>query len=90
MKNRGNLSVLIHPLTLQDRDDHVSRATWMGAAVPLDAETALFDLLPEPRRCPVYPDYPDMIPRDYNNVYYEPVPGTEDYAYHAAKFNRLF
>ena len=88
MKNHGNLSVLIHPLTLEDRDDHVTKIAWMGKPVPLDAETGLFDILPEPRRCPVYPDYPDEISHE-GNIFYEPVPGTEDLAYQASSYYRL-
>jgi len=85
MQNRGNLSVLLHPLTRQDLDDHVGRATWIGEPVPLDSETGLFVELPTPRRCPVYPSYPDEIPR-HGSIYYEPLPGTESAAYQAAKF----
>jgi DOPA 4,5-dioxygenase len=36
LKSRGNLSVLIHPLTRHVREDHSSRAAWMGQSVPLD------------------------------------------------------
>ena len=85
MQNHGNLSVLLHPLTLKDREDHVSRATWIGNKVPLDSESGLFDELPTQRVCPVYPFYPDEIPRQ-GSIYYEPIPGTESAAYKAAKF----
>jgi DOPA 4,5-dioxygenase len=30
IQNHGNLSVLIHPLTIFDIDDHVSRVAWLG------------------------------------------------------------
>ena len=89
MRNHGNLSVLIHPLTLEDRDDHVGKATWIGKPVPLDAEKGLEDLLPEPRICPIYPEYPDEVPR-FGNILYEPIPGTEDYAYRQAKLNKRY
>ncbi|KAF9533667.1 DOPA-like domain-containing protein, partial [Crepidotus variabilis] len=33
---RGNLSVLIHPLTRDQKRDHESRAAWLGQPYPLD------------------------------------------------------
>ena len=34
--HRGNLSVLVHPLTRHELLDHTERAVWMGDSVPLD------------------------------------------------------
>ncbi|XP_055357913.1 uncharacterized protein LOC129602788 [Paramacrobiotus metropolitanus] len=34
--NRGNLTVLIHPLTKMELLDHTTRAVWMGVPLPLD------------------------------------------------------
>ncbi|KAJ3817891.1 DOPA-like domain-containing protein [Lentinula raphanica] len=34
--NRGNLSILVHPLTRDQRADHESRAAWLGTPLPLD------------------------------------------------------
>lgn len=34
--NRGQHSILIHPLTKEEVADHSSRATWLGTPVPLD------------------------------------------------------
>ncbi|KAF7777649.1 hypothetical protein Agabi119p4_3721 [Agaricus bisporus var. burnettii] len=37
--NRGNLSVLIHPLTREERRDHENRNTWLGQSYALDLST---------------------------------------------------
>ncbi|KAL7282939.1 hypothetical protein PYCCODRAFT_1435754 [Trametes coccinea BRFM310] len=37
--NRGNLSVLIHPLTREERKDHEIRQAWLGPPFPLDLST---------------------------------------------------
>jgi aromatic ring-cleaving dioxygenase len=34
-ENRGDLSVLVHPLSGNDLDDHTTHASWLGDAVPL-------------------------------------------------------
>ena len=34
--NRNELTVLVHPNTGRDRDDHSHHATWMGAVLPVD------------------------------------------------------
>ncbi|KAL7904772.1 DOPA-like domain-containing protein [Trichoderma velutinum] len=33
--NRGNLSILVHPLTSQQRRDHETRNAWLGAPWPI-------------------------------------------------------
>ncbi|HZB92487.1 MAG TPA: DOPA 4,5-dioxygenase family protein [Stellaceae bacterium] len=38
MLNRGALSVLVHPLTGNDYDDHARFALWLGAPLPLRLE----------------------------------------------------
>ena len=38
MLNRGSLSVLVHPLTGDDYDDHAHYALWLGTPVPLRLE----------------------------------------------------
>lgn len=45
MLNREGLSVLVHPLTGNDYDDHSLYPFWLGAALPLDL-TALRDEIP--------------------------------------------
>jgi len=37
--NRGQLSVLVHPLTKEERTDHDSRKAWIGPSFPLDLST---------------------------------------------------
>ncbi|KAF9075765.1 DOPA-like domain-containing protein [Rhodocollybia butyracea] len=37
--NRGNLSVLVHPLTREPRRDYESRCSWLGMPLPLDLTT---------------------------------------------------
>ncbi|KAG8853370.1 hypothetical protein FRB96_008160 [Tulasnella sp. 330] len=37
--NRGNLSILIHPLTRDERADHEVRNAWMGHSFPLNLDT---------------------------------------------------
>ncbi|KAJ4493379.1 DOPA-like domain-containing protein [Lentinula lateritia] len=37
--NRGNLSVLVHPLTRDERLDHEFRSAWLGPSLPLDLST---------------------------------------------------
>jgi len=34
--HRGNLSVLVHPLTREERKDHETRNAWLGPSYPLD------------------------------------------------------
>ncbi|KAI1287481.1 Dopa 4,5-dioxygenase [Halotydeus destructor] len=35
MQNRGNLSILLHPLTVNERKDHSVRAMWLGEQWPI-------------------------------------------------------
>ncbi|KAF9009567.1 DOPA-like domain-containing protein [Cyathus striatus] len=37
--NRGNLSILVHPLTREQRADHEVRNAWIGPSFPLDLST---------------------------------------------------
>ncbi|GBE82804.1 DOPA 4,5-dioxygenase [Sparassis crispa] len=37
--NRGNLSILVHPLTREQRKDHEVRNAWIGPSFPLDLST---------------------------------------------------
>lgn len=37
--NRGELSVLVHPLTREERKDHEVRRVWMGPEYRLDLDT---------------------------------------------------
>ncbi|KAH6919226.1 DOPA-like domain-containing protein [Coprinopsis sp. MPI-PUGE-AT-0042] len=41
--NRGNLSILVHPLTRQERIDHEVRNAWIGPAFPLDLSVLLVE-----------------------------------------------
>lgn len=52
--NRGDLSILIHPLTRDEIEDHTVRAVWMGDSLPLDG-SPLSELLPE-----IPAQYPDL------------------------------
>ncbi|CAG8478517.1 5694_t:CDS:2 [Ambispora leptoticha] len=36
--NRGQHSVLVHPLTVEEMKDHAERAVWMGTPMPLDTK----------------------------------------------------
>lgn len=36
MLHRGNLSILLHPLTRHEIADHTHRAMWLGQSMPLD------------------------------------------------------
>jgi len=38
MLNRGDLDVLVHPLTDSNYDDHTQYALWLGTPVPLKLE----------------------------------------------------
>jgi aromatic ring-cleaving dioxygenase len=38
MLNRAGLTVLVHPLTGDDYEDHARFAAWLGAVLPLDLE----------------------------------------------------
>jgi DOPA 4,5-dioxygenase len=38
MLNRGELVILVHPLTGDDYDDHAHHALWLGAKLPLKLE----------------------------------------------------
>ncbi|KAI0303325.1 DOPA-like domain-containing protein [Multifurca ochricompacta] len=37
--NRGDLSILVHPLTKEERKDHEIRNAWIGPSFPLDLST---------------------------------------------------
>jgi DOPA 4,5-dioxygenase len=52
--NRGNLSVLVHPLTRFEVTDHTSRAVWFGDKLPLDVSV----LTPELEVVPF--QYPEL------------------------------
>ena len=36
LMNRGGLSILVHPLTKDEVDDHTNRDIWMGPSIPLN------------------------------------------------------
>jgi len=59
MLNRMGLTVLIHPNTRRPRDDHLSNALWLGAALPLKGDILPVEVaadaieeLPEPNTSP--------------------------------------
>jgi len=58
--NRNDLSILIHPLTSQEKKDHKERSVWMGTPLPLD-----IDVL-EDKNGDVESQYPDLN-LGYNN-----------------------
>lgn len=43
-QNHGNLTVLVHPLTKYDLEDHLGRKSWIGDPVVLDAECKFLSL----------------------------------------------
>ncbi|CAG8688943.1 23560_t:CDS:2, partial [Gigaspora rosea] len=51
--HRGDLNVLVHPLTKEQAKDHSDRAVWMGASCPLDINKLIPVLRKTPRQ---YPD----------------------------------
>jgi len=53
-RNRGELSVLVHPLTRREVLDHTVRAAWLGPPFPLDLAN-LRELLPQ-----VPAQYPEL------------------------------
>lgn len=55
MKNHGNLSILLHPLTRNEVLDHTSHAMWLGKDMPLDISVLNDDML-EPEKCLPIPD----------------------------------
>ncbi|XP_037029781.1 DOPA 4,5-dioxygenase-like isoform X1 [Bradysia coprophila] len=60
MQNRGNLSVLLHPLTRYEKLDHTTRAMWIGKQVPLDVDSLREDIGPG------YHDEDKCLPIDLN------------------------
>ncbi|RWS01582.1 hypothetical protein B4U80_14784 [Leptotrombidium deliense] len=38
-KNKGELSVFVHPTTLHPLLDHTKRGIWIGASMPLDVSS---------------------------------------------------
>ncbi|KAI1287328.1 Dopa 4,5-dioxygenase [Halotydeus destructor] len=54
MMNRGDLSVLLHPLTANQYVDHTRDPMWLGQPVPLDY-VSVVEPLPEAERCPNVP-----------------------------------
>lgn len=46
MKNHGNLSVLLHPLTRNEILDYTTRAMWLGKDMPLDISLLREDIGP--------------------------------------------
>lgn len=50
--NRGDLSILIHPLTRWEVEDHTSRSMWLGQPYPLDLTPLSQDLGSTPLQYP--------------------------------------
>jgi len=53
MQNRGQFSVLLHPLTVSEVIDHTERAFWLGQRMPLDTHVLSNDHHTA-QICPVY------------------------------------
>ncbi|CAG9984420.1 unnamed protein product [Clonostachys byssicola] len=51
--NRGNLSILVHPLTTRQREDHETRNAWMGTPWPIYLDSL-------PRDGPTPLQYPEL------------------------------
>ncbi|OLL25937.1 DOPA 4,5-dioxygenase [Neolecta irregularis DAH-3] len=50
--NRGDLSVLIHPLTRYEILDHTVRASWLGPSIALDPSELRQDIGQTPLQYP--------------------------------------
>ncbi|GMF17853.1 unnamed protein product [Phytophthora fragariaefolia] len=50
--HRESLSILVHPLTRYEREDHSTHALWLGQAFPIDLEKLQDDLLTPPLQYP--------------------------------------
>jgi len=53
-QNRGQLSILVHPLTKEARKDHEVRNGWLGPSFPLDLDTL--------------PERDDVVPSQYHTL----------------------
>jgi len=53
--NRGELTILLHPLTRHDVEDHTGRAVWLGPPFPLDLH-----VLPVEVEGPCLSQYPEL------------------------------
>lgn len=54
MLNRGPLTVLLHPLTRYELEDHTLRALWLGTRVPLNFNALHEDLGSPPLQHPQF------------------------------------
>lgn len=50
--HRGDLSILVHPLTRYERDDHTVHASWLGQPWVLDLDRLRHDLVEPPAQYP--------------------------------------
>eukprot|EP01123_Difflugia_compressa_P006815 TRINITY_DN1919_c0_g1_i1.p1 TRINITY_DN1919_c0_g1~~TRINITY_DN1919_c0_g1_i1.p1 ORF type:complete len:209 (-),score=27.39 TRINITY_DN1919_c0_g1_i1:109-735(-) len=44
MRNRGDLTILLHPLSPHEIEDHTARTMWLGPSFPLDLTVLTMDL----------------------------------------------
>ena len=61
MLNHGDLSILVHPNTGDERRDHLNDRIWIGAALPLDP-AALPEVPTEPERAGEVNTTPSLRP----------------------------
>jgi aromatic ring-cleaving dioxygenase len=61
MLNHGDLSILVHPNSGDERRDHLDHRIWIGAALPLD-ETALPEGETEPEPAGEVNTAPSLLP----------------------------
>ncbi|ETI43780.1 hypothetical protein F441_11295 [Phytophthora nicotianae CJ01A1] len=50
--HRGSLSVLVHPLTRYEREDHTTHAMWLGTPWVIDLDALRVDLVTPPLQYP--------------------------------------
>lgn len=50
--HRGSLSILVHPLTRYEREDHTTHAMWLGAPWVIDLDALRVDLVTPPLQHP--------------------------------------
>jgi DOPA 4,5-dioxygenase len=71
--NHGELSVLVHPLTRHEREDHSSRKAWIGQPWPILLDQLPEDLETVPLQYPTLGkilDFMSYVTHDNTHVFY--------------------